>query len=76
MPHVIIKMYQGRSESQKDKVAQAVTKALTGVLGLGEESISIAIEDVAPHRWTQLVYEPDILAKSGTIYKKPGYATD
>ena len=30
--------------------------------------------DVEPSVWTANVYEPDIVAKADTIYKKPGYA--
>ena len=41
--------------------------------GNGEESISVAIEDVAPSDWTGTVYKPDIVAKRDTLYKKPGY---
>ncbi|MFH6785433.1 MULTISPECIES: hypothetical protein [Methylobacterium] len=32
------------------------------------------IEDVEPSAWTATVYEPDIAAKAGTIFKTPGYA--
>ena len=73
MPHVIIKMYAGRSDQLKRKLAEQVTAAVTSVLHLGEESVSVAIEDVTPRNWDAMVYEPDILAKPETIYKKPGY---
>lgn len=39
----------------------------------GEESVSVAIEDVEPREWTEKVYKPDILGKPDMIYKKPGY---
>lgn len=42
-------------------------------LKYGEESISVGIEDVSPEDWVDRVYRPDILSKSDTIYKKPGY---
>jgi 4-oxalocrotonate tautomerase len=35
--------------------------------------VSIGIEDVEPRDWAAKVYKPDILRKSNTIYKKPGY---
>jgi 4-oxalocrotonate tautomerase len=73
MPHVIVKMHSGRSEQLKAKLAQAVTKAVTSTLNLGEDSVSVALEDVAPSDWTEQVYKPDIIGKSATIYKKPGY---
>ena len=74
MPHVIVKMHSGRSEQLKAKLAQAVTKAVTSTLNLGEDSVSVALEDVAPSDWTEQVYKPDIVGKPATIYKKPGYS--
>lgn len=73
MPHVIVKLYAGKSERQKQAVAQAITEAVTGALGYGEESVSVGIEDVEPKDWTEKVYKTDIIAKPDTIYKKPGY---
>jgi 4-oxalocrotonate tautomerase len=73
MPHVIVKLYAGRSERQKAELAEAITKAVTETLGYGEESVSVGIEDVPPKDWTEQVYRPDILAKPHTIFKKPGY---
>jgi len=73
MPHVIVKLYSGRSERQKAALARALTQAVMETLSCGEESVSVGIEDVEPQRWTELVYRPDILAKPDTIYKKPGY---
>lgn len=73
MPHVIVKLYSGKSQLQKQALAQAVTEAVTGALGYGEESVSIGIKDVEPKDWAEKVYKPDIIAKPDTIYKKPGY---
>jgi 4-oxalocrotonate tautomerase len=73
MPHVIVKMQAGRTEQQKAKLAQEVTRAVISALGCKEDSVSVGIEDVAPSDWTALVYQPDILGKAETIYKKPNY---
>ena len=73
MPHVIVKMLPGRSEQLKAKLAQEMTKAVTSTLNLREDSVSVAIEDVQEKDWTEQVYKPDIIGKSATIYKKPGY---
>jgi 4-oxalocrotonate tautomerase len=59
MPHVLVKLYAGRTDLQKAKLAEAVTKAVMTTLKLEEESISVAIEDVAPAQWTEKVYKPD-----------------
>jgi 4-oxalocrotonate tautomerase len=73
MPHVIVKLYSGKSERQKQALAQAVTEAVTRTLNYGEESVSVGIEDVEPKDWNEKVYKPDVIDKPDTIYKKPGY---
>jgi 4-oxalocrotonate tautomerase len=73
MPHVVVKLYAGRSEQQKAALAEALTKAVMSTLNSGEDPISVAIEDVLPANWIEQVYRPDILGKPATIYKKPGY---
>ncbi len=74
MPHVIVKLYAGRSDEQKQRIADAITQALMSAAGSSEGSISVGIEDVEPSAWTATVYKPDIAAKAETIFKKPGYA--
>lgn len=73
MPHVIVKMYPGRSEEQKARIAAALTEALMATAGCAETSVSVAIEDVAKEDWAEAVYRPEIAAKPETLYKKPGY---
>ena len=73
MPHVIVKLYPGRSAEQKEKLTQEIANALIGALGCSDESISIGIEEVAREDWTQAVYKPDIEGKAETLSKKPGY---
>ena len=50
-----------------------MTKTVISTLNSSADAISVAIEDVKPEHWTERVYKPDILGKSETIYKKPGY---
>jgi 4-oxalocrotonate tautomerase len=71
MPHVIVKLWPGRSEQQKKKLAAEITKAVMATLHVGEESVSVAMVKAAD--WTEKVYKPDILAKPDTVYKEPGY---
>ena len=73
MPHVVVKLYSGKSERQKQALAQAVTQAVMSALNYGEEPVSVGIEDVEPEDWTEQVYKPDIIGKPDTIYKQPGY---
>jgi len=73
MPHVIVKMHSGRSDQQKSRLAQEITKAVMSALGAAETSVSVGIEDIEPANWTERVYKPDIAGKAATIFKKPGY---
>jgi 4-oxalocrotonate tautomerase len=73
MPHVIVKLWPGPSEQQKARLAQAITKNVMDILDLGEESVSVALEEVEPEDWAELVYWPEIVEKADQLYKKPGY---
>ena len=73
MPHVIVKMYAGRPEAQKQALADEITQAVTKTLGYGADAVSVSIEDVAPEDWAEKVYRPEIVEKPGQLFKKPGY---
>jgi 4-oxalocrotonate tautomerase len=73
MPHVIVKLWPGKSEQQKVRLAEEIVKDVTKVLNYGEESVSVAIEEVEPKDWAEKVYRPDIINNSEKLYKKPGY---
>jgi 4-oxalocrotonate tautomerase len=74
MPHVIVKLWPGKSEQQKKKLSDAITHEIMEVLHYGEESVSVGIEEVPAEQWKDKVYKPDIQEKFSTLYKKPGYA--
>jgi 4-oxalocrotonate tautomerase len=73
MPHVIVKLWPGKSEAQKNRLAERITQAVTDVLHYGDESVSVAFEEVSAKDWNEKVYKPDILSQPEKLYKKPGY---
>ena len=73
MPHVIVKLWPGKSEQQKALLAAAIAKDVMEILHYGEESVSVAMEEVQPQDWAEKVYKPDIQSKWDKVYKKPGY---
>ena len=73
MPHVIVKLWPGKSEQQKVRLADEIVRDVTKVLNYGEESVSVAIEEVEPQDWAEKVYQPDLVNNSEKLYKKPGY---
>ena len=74
MPHVIVKLWPGKSEKQKQEMTDKIVDAVTSSLGYGDESVSVALEEVPAGDWKADVYEPDIQNTSGKLYKKPGYS--
>jgi len=73
MPHVIVKLWPGKSERQKTRLAEAITNSITEILHYGEESVSVAMEEINPHEWVEKVYKTEIKNNLKKLYKKPGY---
>jgi 4-oxalocrotonate tautomerase len=73
MPHVIVKLLSGRSEQQKARIVEDVTRAVMTGANCAEQSVSVGIQDVEPNDWVEAVYKPDIIGKADTLYRKPGY---
>ena len=73
MPHVTVKLYPGRSEEQKTRLAEQIVKDVVAVLKSDEKSVSVAIEEITPGDWAEKVYKPDLADHWEKLYKKPGY---
>ena len=73
MPHVIVKLYPGRSEEQKERLTDEIVKDVMNILNAGEESVSVSFEEVQARDWNEKVYKPDIVKNPKKLYKKPGY---
>jgi len=73
MPHVVVKLWPGRSEEQKTKLTEAIVRDVMTHLNSSEASVSVTIEEVKQEEWTQKVYNPDIQGKWDKLYKRPGY---
>jgi len=73
MPHVIVKLWPGKTEKQKIRLAGAIADDVMKILHYGEESVSVAMEEVPSQDWAEKVYKPDIQNNWDKLYKKPGY---
>ncbi len=73
MPHVIVKLWPGRSEQQKTRLAEEIVKDVIAIAKCDEESVSVAVEEIKPEDWPEKVYKPDILNNLAKLYKRPGY---
>lgn len=72
MPHINVKLYAGKSEEIKEKLAKAVRKALAEESGVWKESdISVSMEEYSPEEFEaatkasfqkeQLVFDSDYI---------------
>ncbi len=73
MPHVIVKLWPGRTEYQKNELAIRIKKDIIETLNAAETSVSVSIQEVPREKWIDEVYNPDIIGKEETLYIKPGY---
>lgn len=73
MPHIVVKLWPGKSDQQKKQLTEAIVREVTGILGSGPQSVSVAFEEIPSDDWTEQVFEPDILNKWDMLTKEPGY---
>ena len=73
MPHIIVKLYPGRSAEQKKQLARKIAKKVTEIAVCEEKSVSVAFEEVAPEDWAEKVYRPDIIDNEEKLIVTPGY---
>lgn len=73
MPHVIVKLYPGRTDDVKRQLAEKIAEDVAEIADCQRKSISVAIEEVDPNAWAETVYRPDIIEKNKYIVVAPGY---
>jgi len=73
MPHITVKIRTGTPEDKKKQLAASIVEDVVKIIGSGEESISVAIEEIDPKDWKEKVYDPLIRNNVDILYKKPGY---
>lgn len=73
MPHVIVKLWPGKSEAQKRRLADEITAGVMQTLDYSQDAVSVGFEEVSPADWAENVYGPDIRDRWSSLYKTPGY---
>ncbi|NNL78676.1 MAG: 4-oxalocrotonate tautomerase, partial [Desulfobacterales bacterium] len=51
MPHVIIKLYPGRTAEQKMQLANEIVKDVVAIAKCEEKVVSVAFEEIDPKDW-------------------------
>lgn len=72
MPHINIKLFPGRDNDTKHKIAESVAKVLSETASVSEGSVSVSIEEIEKENWPK-VYKSEIIDKKQLIYKEPTY---
>lgn len=71
MAHVIVKLWPGKSDTQRQRLADRIANDVMDVLGYGEESVSVGFEEISSGEWAEKVNKTDIENPRGKLYKKP-----
>lgn len=73
MPNISVKMLEGRTQAQKEKLARDLVEVLSRDLGADKHWITCTIEDYDAVEW-QEVFRTEIAQKpSEVVFKKPEY---
>jgi 4-oxalocrotonate tautomerase len=67
MPHIVIKLYPGRTMEQKRAIAIPVGKALSEATGIALEHISVSIEHVEKQTWDECIRKGELVTKAEDI---------
>lgn len=62
-----MELWPGEAKQQKIRLTEEIVKSIMNVLNYGEESASIAFENVEPQHWAENVYKPDIVRNSDKL---------
>lgn len=73
MPHVIVKLWPGKTHAQKQALSDAIVRGVVETLGYDDEAVSVGFDEVSSADWFAKVYGPDIQDRWHTLTKQPGY---
>ena len=68
MPHIHVKIV-GKTDEEKRKLADEITKAVINAVQAKEANISVSIEDIEKEDWVEKVYKPNILEHWDQLYR-------
>lgn len=53
MPHIDVNLFPGRTEEQKQMLADKIVEDAMEILGAPREALSVAMHEVAPENWNE-----------------------
>ena len=60
MPHIIVKLWPGRNDEIKSKLAKRIANTVAEELNVDMGDVSVAIEEVSREEWGEKVYKAEI----------------
>lgn len=72
MPHIIVKLWPGRNDEIKSKLAKRIASSVAEELNVDMGDVSVAIEEISREEWGEKVYKAEI-KDNPNIYHKPDY---
>lgn len=51
MPHIDVNLFPGRTQEQKQKLAEKIVEDAMDILGSPREALSVSMHEVAPENW-------------------------
>lgn len=57
MPHIVVKMYPGRSQEVKEDFAKKVQMLTVEEFGCQPGHVSVSVEDILPENWKDQVVD-------------------
>ena len=72
MPHIIVKLWPGRNDEIKSKLAKRIANTVAEELNVDMGDVSVAIEEVPREKVGEKVYKAEI-KNNPNIYHKPDY---
>ena len=70
MPHVIVKLWKGKSEAQKIQLTEAITEKVCEILKYEDTSVSVAIEEFDPGRMGRSGVQARYRAREGKALQR------
>ena len=74
MPHIIVKLWPGKTSKEKSKLVEKFKNSMNEVMGIPKNVITLAFDEVPPGDWYDKVHKPLIEGnKTGDVYIPEGY---
>lgn len=72
MPHITVKLWPGRNDGMKERLAERIAEIAAEELDIDIGDVSVAVEEVNREEWGEKVYKAEIKSNPN-IYHKPDY---